>query len=90
VMRFGDDDLEQLAEMANDSEYGLSANIWTSDLSRAHRLARRIRAGTIRINGAGMDPALPFGGFKQSGWGRENGLEGVLAYTELKSVAVRL
>jgi phenylacetaldehyde dehydrogenase len=90
VMRFDDDDLDRLAEMANDTEYGLSANIWTRDLSRAHGLARRIRAGTVRINGAGMDPALPFGGFKQSGWGRENGLEGVLAYTEQKSVAVRL
>jgi len=90
VLRFGDEDLDRLAEMANDSHYGLSANIWTRDISRAHRFSRRIRAGTIRINGAGMDPALPFGGFKQSGWGRENGLEGVLGYTELKSVAVRL
>ncbi|HWW63838.1 MAG TPA: aldehyde dehydrogenase family protein [Sphingomonadaceae bacterium] len=90
IMAFDDDDLDAIAARANDSPYGLAANIWTRDLSRAHKLVRRIEAGTIRINGAGIDNALPFGGFKQSGWGRENGREGVLAYTELKSVTIRL
>jgi len=91
VMRFDDaDDLDTLAARANDTRYGLAANIWTRDISRAHRLARRIEAGTIRVNGAGMDHALPFGGFKQSGWGRENGREGILAHMELKSIAIRL
>jgi phenylacetaldehyde dehydrogenase len=90
VMAFDDDDLDAIAAQANDTAYGLAANIWTRDLARAHKLARRIEAGTIRVNGAGIDAALPFGGFKQSGWGRENGREGVLAYTELKSVSIRL
>jgi tetratricopeptide (TPR) repeat protein len=63
----------------------------TRDISLAHKLARKIKAGLVRINGgAGLDYALPFGGYKQSGWGRENGREGVEAYTELKSVSVAL
>lgn len=90
VMRFDEDDLDTLAAKANDSCYGLAANIWTRDISRAHKLARRIDAGTIRVNGAGIDSALPFGGFKQSGWGRENGRQGVLSHMELKSVSIRL
>jgi phenylacetaldehyde dehydrogenase len=53
-------------------------------------MARLIKAGFVRVNGAGIDNAIPFGGFKQSGWGRENGHEGVLGYTELKSVSIAL
>jgi acyl-CoA reductase-like NAD-dependent aldehyde dehydrogenase len=91
AMRFGDDDLETIAASANDSSYGLSSGIWTRDLSTALKLAKRLKAGTVRINGgAGVDPAMPLGGYKESGWGRENGRAGVEAYTELKSVTIGL
>ncbi|HTU10660.1 MAG TPA: aldehyde dehydrogenase family protein [Allosphingosinicella sp.] len=91
AMRFGDDDLEAIAAAANDSTYGLSSAIWTRDLSTALKLAKRLKAGTVRINGgAGVDPAMPLGGYKQSGWGRENGRAGVEAYTELKAVTIGL
>jgi phenylacetaldehyde dehydrogenase len=92
AMRFGDDDdVDSLARAGNDSDYGLAAAIHTSDISKAHRLARRLRAGTVRVNGAGgVDPAVPLGGYKASGWGRENGRAGVEAYTETKTVTVAL
>ena len=76
--------------VANDTVYGLAAGIWTRDISKAHRLAETIRAGTVWINCYNVfDAALPFGGYKQSGWGREFGRVGVEAYTEVKSVVVR-
>jgi phenylacetaldehyde dehydrogenase len=91
AMPIDDEDLDQIVRVANDTEYGLSSSIWTRDISLAHKLARRIRAGTVRVNGGvGIDYAMPFGGYKQSGWGREYGREGVEAYTEVKSVSVAL
>jgi len=91
AMSFSDTDVDAIARMANDTQYGLAASIWTRDISVAHRLARRIKAGSVRINTPGsVDPALPLGGFKQSGWGRENGREGTEIYTEVKSVTVGL
>jgi len=90
AMSFADQDLDRIAADANASDYGLGAVVWTNDLSAAHKLARKLKAGTVRVNGGGLDPALPFGGFKQSGWGRENGREGIDAYTEVKSVAIAL
>jgi phenylacetaldehyde dehydrogenase len=92
AMRFGDDeDIDALAGRGNETEFGLSASIYTQNISTAHKLARRLKAGTIRINGSGgVDPALPLGGFKASGWGRENGKAGIEAYTELKAVSVAL
>ena len=90
AMSFADEDLDRIAADANATEYGLGAVIWTNNLSAAHRLARKLKAGTVRVNGGGLDPALPFGGFKQSGWGRENGREGIDAYTETKAIAIAL
>jgi phenylacetaldehyde dehydrogenase len=87
----GADDADRLARLGNETEFGLAASIWTRDIGMAHKLARRLKAGSIRINGSGgVDPALPLGGFKASGWGRENGKTGVEAYTELKAVSVGL
>jgi acyl-CoA reductase-like NAD-dependent aldehyde dehydrogenase len=91
AMRFGDEDIDTIAARANATEYGLSSRIWTRDISTALRLAKRLKAGGVMINGgAGVDPAMPLGGYKQSGWGRENGRAGVEAYTEIKSVIVAL
>ena len=91
ALRFGDEDLDAIARVANDTSYGLSAYIWTSNVSVAHKLASRIKAGSISVNGgAGMDFTMPFGGFKQSGLGREHGREGVEAYTETKTISITL
>ncbi|MGI4880428.1 MAG: aldehyde dehydrogenase family protein [Janthinobacterium lividum] len=85
------DDLDEVAKSANDTPFGLAASIWTRDLSAMHKLAAKIKAGTIWGNCHSMiDPALPFGGFKQSGLGREQGRQGVEAYTDLKSVIIAL
>jgi len=83
------EDLDEVAREANDSIYGLSASVWTQDLNIAHTLARKLQAGSIRINtGGGLDPNLPFGGYKQSGWGREFGEEGLALYLQTKSVLI--
>lgn len=91
AMPFDDDNLDAIVREANDSEYGLAASIFTRDVSRAHKVARRLKAGTIGVNTHHVvDVALPFGGFKQSGWGREMGYDAIALYTEVKSVAVAL
>ncbi|MDP9073080.1 MAG: aldehyde dehydrogenase family protein [Actinomycetota bacterium] len=83
--------LDEIAAAANDSPYGLGAGIWTKDISKAHALAKKIRAGTVWINCYNVfDAALPFGGYKQSGWGREMGHEALEAYTEVKAVCAQL
>jgi phenylacetaldehyde dehydrogenase len=91
AQRFSDEDLDQIARQANDSIYGLAASVWTSNLSIAHKMARRIRSGTVWINCHNVfDAALPFGGYKQSGWGREMGAEVLNNYTEVKAVTAAL
>jgi phenylacetaldehyde dehydrogenase len=83
--------MDEIAAVANDSPYGLGAGIWTRDISKAHFLAKKIRAGTVWINCYNVfDAALPFGGYKQSGWGREMGHEALEAYTEVKAVCAQL
>jgi len=81
------DDLDDIAAVANNTAYGLSASIWSNDLRRVHRLIPRIKAGTVWVNCHGLlDNALPFGGYKQSGIGREMGRAMIDLYTETKSV----
>jgi acyl-CoA reductase-like NAD-dependent aldehyde dehydrogenase len=81
------DELDEAIERANAGEYGLAAGIWTRDLSAAHKLAARLRAGTVYVNRWGTsDPAVPFGGVKSSGVGREHGREGLDGYLETKTV----
>lgn len=85
------ENLEQAAVLANDTVYGLSASIWTRDISVAHRLAAQVRAGSVWVNGWGaFDPALPWGGMKTSGVGRELGWAGIEANTEEKVVTIVL
>ena len=80
-------DVDDLVAKANNSEYGLAAGVWTNDIKKAHRIASQLRAGTVWINCYNVfDAALPFGGYKQSGWGREMGHEVLEMYTEVKSV----
>jgi phenylacetaldehyde dehydrogenase len=90
AMSFDDSDLDRIAAEANDTGYGLSAYVWTQNLGVAHKIARKLKSGYIRINGGALDNSLPFGGYKQSGWGRENGREGIETFTEVKSVLIGL
>src|SRR5262249_12950873 len=84
-------DLDEIAAVANDSEYGLGAGIWTKDISKAQALAKKLRAGTVWINCYNVfDAALPFGGYKQSGWGRGMGHEVLEADPEVKAVTTLL
>lgn len=85
------DSFEEAVQLANQSMYGLAAGIWTRDVSQAHRLARAVKAGTVWINTYNMyDPTAPFGGYKQSGFGRDLGRVALDGYTEHKTVWVGL
>lgn len=82
-------DVDEAVRIANDSDYGLAAAVWSDDLSEAHRTARRLRAGTVWVNGYDLaTPATPFGGYKQSGIGRDRSLHAFDKYTELKTTWV--
>jgi betaine-aldehyde dehydrogenase len=85
------DDDEQAIALANDSDYALAATLWTKDLSRAHTAARKVDAGAVAVNGwSPLDARLPWGGWKLSGHGRELGLAGLEANTELKTITIVL
>jgi acyl-CoA reductase-like NAD-dependent aldehyde dehydrogenase len=85
------DDWDELVGRANLTHYGLAAGVWTQDISKAHRLAHALKAGTIWINGYGhFDASAPFGGYKESGFGREMGTEAIELYTQVKTVWVGL
>ena len=85
------DNIEEVIELANDSPYGLGASIWSNDLALVHRLIPRIKSGSVWVNcHSALDPALPFGGYKMSGYGREMGEEAIFSYTEHKSVLIRI
>jgi aldehyde dehydrogenase (NAD+) len=89
VLRFRD--VEEVVRLANHTPYGLAAAVWTKDIKKAHRAARLLRAGTVWINTYGLyDSAMPFGGYKMSGFGRELGHDGLMEYTQTKSVWVDL
>ncbi|MCA1830477.1 MAG: aldehyde dehydrogenase family protein, partial [Actinobacteria bacterium] len=85
------DDVDEAIRIANDTMYGLAAAVWTKDLSTAHKVARGLRAGTIWVNQYGpSDPGVSFGGYKQSGFGRELGVHSIETYTQTKSVWVKM
>jgi aldehyde dehydrogenase (NAD+) len=88
VIPFEDD--EDAIRIANDSVYGLSGGVWSGDLARAMKIAKRVRTGTIGVNGgAPISGELPFGGYKQSGIGRAWGVEGIEEYLETKLIGWR-
>ncbi|MBN8211838.1 MAG: aldehyde dehydrogenase family protein [Xanthomonadales bacterium] len=83
--------VSEITALANDTRYGLAAGVWSRDLKKAHRMARALNAGTVWVNCYHtVDPNMPFGGWHESGWGREFGRVGVESFTELKSVALKL
>ncbi|THG74023.1 aldehyde dehydrogenase family protein [Pseudomonas sp. A-1] len=85
------DEIDEVVKLANDNPYGLGASIWSNDLAAVHRLVPRIKSGSVWVNcHSALDPALPFGGYKMSGLGREMGAAAIEHYTELKSVLMRL
>jgi betaine-aldehyde dehydrogenase len=89
VLKFSDE--EEVIKRANDTDYGLAAGVFTQDISRAHRVIHQINAGICWINSYGASPVeMPVGGYKLSGLGRENGLETLNQFTQLKSVYVGL
>ena len=85
------DTVEEAVKIANDTPYGLAAAVWTQDISKAHMVARRLRAGTVHVNSYDEDDiTVPFGGYKQSGNGRDKSLHALEKYTELKTTWIRL
>ncbi len=80
---------EEVIELANDNSYGLVASVWTNDVARGMTFINRLHAGTVQVNNSMLGPGMPWGGFKESGIGKESGLEGTRCYTQLKAVAIK-
>jgi aldehyde dehydrogenase (NAD+) len=84
------DDIDEVIGRANATSFGLGSGVWTRDVSKAHRLAKAIRAGSVWVNCyQAMDPAVPFGGYKMSGYGRESGLQHLDEYLNVKAVWIK-
>jgi betaine-aldehyde dehydrogenase len=81
-------DVDDALRLANDTEYGLAASVFSADPGKAKEVARHIRAGSVAVNTFGPTMAAPFGGVKRSGWGRECGPEGIREFSELKQILV--
>jgi len=85
------DDVDEVSRRANLSSYGLAGGVWTRDITKALRLTQELQAGSVYVNGYGaLDPAVPFGGYKMSGYGREQGFEQINDYTNVKAVWIKL
>ena len=85
------DDMDDLIRRANDTMFGLGSGVWTRDVAKAHRIAKAIQAGTVWVNCYGpTDVAVPFGGYKMSGYGRESGRESLDAYLNTKAVWIKI
>ena len=85
------DDLDEVITRGNDTLYGLAASVWTNDINKAHKVAARLKSGTVWINSHNIfDASAPFGGYKQSGYGREMGIHALENYTQVKNVIVQL
>ncbi|MOA57087.1 Aldehyde dehydrogenase PuuC [compost metagenome] len=85
------DEESEILPLANDTPYGLAASVWTNDINKAHRVSRGVKAGTVWINCFNeIDFGVPFGGFKQSGFGRDKGIQGLEKFTDLKTTWARI
>ena len=82
------DDEDEAVRLANDSDFGLSAGVFTADVARGVEIAGRIRSGTVGVNNLGFNMAFPFGGYKESGIGRQHGPESLLEYLETKTIGL--
>lgn len=84
------DDIEEVIRRGNQTTFGLGSGVWTRDVTKAHKLAKALRAGSVWVNCyQAMDPAVPFGGYKMSGYGPESGLQHVEEYLNVKAVLIK-
>ena len=85
------EDLDSVIAQGNDTVYGLAASVWTQDINKAHKVAKGLKAGTVWVNCHNIfDAAAPFGGYKQSGFGRDMGIHALESYTQIKNVIIQI